>query len=200
MAIFLSPDIIEDALRENAAKHRDALDRRPEPTPARGQVAEGLSGLATRLLEQAKQLRDAGDLGVYRLKDPEGKPSHIGLDGIYTEDEDKQEFTIDDNQPGAMTEHQTITYWPKDKRGRVNTSVRLPAGYAHNVLEVNFWTGENATSNGSFQDTNSQGPHQEDLMTDEELTAIVPKVTGQFDKAITRFAEVKSSDSVVKIK
>ena len=174
----------QTTLRENASKHEGALNERPETTPSRKECSEKMFELATKIFERARQLKESGELDKFKVVDS-GGGSDSQVYAEYQEDEDSMTFMFKDKVPGAMTINRVVRYWPKEGKGRVSTWNGLPAGLNHNLLEINFWTGENATANGSSQDTNSGGPHQEDIVTDEELIGAVPKVTKQFEEAIS---------------
>lgn len=172
------------ALRQNATKHTEALSERPETTPSRKECSEKMFELATKIFERARQLKESGELDKFKVVDS-GGGSDSQVYAEYQEDEDSMTFMFKDKVPGAMTINRVVRYWTKEGKGRVSTWNGLPAGLNHNLLEINFWTGENATANGSSQDTNSGGPHQEDIMTDEQLIEAVPKVTEQFEEAVS---------------
>lgn len=171
-----SPAEIEGGLRENLAKHEKFLKERPETNPSREECSKKLYGLATKIFERAKQLKESGKLD--------------GSTAKYDEDEEGIVFEYHGKEP-ATTINRIIRYLTKENRGHLSTWEGLPSGLNHNILEMNFWTGKAPTSNGSSQGTNAEGPFQEDIMTDEKLLQAIPKVIEQFEEALRQLEAIK---------
>jgi|SRR3989344_1977468 len=165
-----TPAEIENVKRENAAKHEKALNERPESTPSLAESSQKLLELTKSVFDRAGQLKESGKSDGFELR----------------EDGGVNVFSFSEKVPGATTLNGRIKYSPKDNKGTVITWEGLPAGFNHNVVEINFWTDEEESAKGSKQGTNATGPREEDIMTDEELSQVVSSVVVKFEEALNR--------------
>jgi len=180
-SIYTNPADIEQRLRENAAKHEAELNKRPESTTVREQCARQLFEMSTRIFERLRELKKAGKLTLDSTDEEKKK-----VKTNFNEDEEATIFKFVAKEPGALTIKRILRYLEKEKIGEISTYDAWPAGFNHDIRSMLFWTDNEPTATGSHQSTNAQGPHEEDMLTEEELAKEVSVVIEQFEEAINR--------------
>ena len=180
-SIYTNPADIEERVRENAARHKAELNKRPESTPGRQQCARQLFEMSTRIFERLRELKETGRL---TLGSTDGEEQSVKTN--FDEDEEATIFKFISKEPGALTIKRILRYLEKEKKGEISTYEALPAGFNHDIRSIKFWTDDEPTATGSHQSTNAQGPHEEDMLTEEELAKEVSVVIEQFEEAISR--------------
>lgn len=170
-----SPADIERVKRENAAKHEKALNERPESTPSLKESSRKLFELAKSVFDRARALRESEKSDGFKLSDGEGNTI----------------FSFTEKIAAATTLNGRIKYSSEDNKGTVTIWEGLPAGFNHNVVEINFWTDEEGSAKGSKQATNAQGPREKDIMTAEELSQEASDVATTFEEVLNRLEEAK---------